>query len=163
MNNEEIIPSKLNQKILNEIKSRIYLDIKHILLKLFVIHLVVAVGTLSICPQMGVSTFKTNINLMYLFMNFGKLVCDLACGALFTGASVLMACIFLSHDELRILRSNKILAAASLALISIGGLLVLNPSFFLEFSVLWLIGMIFGSVISFEIGSFFKNLYVKLA
>jgi hypothetical protein len=161
MNNEEVIPTKLNTKILNDIKSRIFLDIKPILLKLFVVHLVVAIGTLSICPQMGATTFKTNINLMYAFMHYGKLICDLTCGTFFAGTSVLMACIFLSQDELRVIRSNKILAAASLALVSIGGLLILNPSFFLEFSILWLVGVILGSIISFEIGTYFKT-YINI-
>jgi hypothetical protein len=163
MNEKIEIPKELTTKILREIKSRILLDVKPILLKLFVIHLIVAIGTLSICPQMGFSTFKTNINLMYWFMHFGKVICDLACGALFSGTSVIMACLLLSRDELRVLRSNKILASLSLALMSAGGLLIFSPLFFLEFSILWLVGVIIGSFVSLEIGNLLKNLYVKLA
>ena len=78
------IPNQLNEKILTEVKFRLNPDLKILLLKLFSIHVITALLTLSICPQFGFAVFRSNFNLMDIFMKLGPHFCDIACGAFFT-------------------------------------------------------------------------------
>jgi hypothetical protein len=147
------IPNQLNHKILTEIKSRVNPDLKVLFLKLFTVHLVTALLTLSICPQYGSAVFKTSFNLMDAFMKIGPSFCDFACGAFFTTTSIISALIILSRAELRVLRHKKILASLTIILSSLGFLLMLNPQLFMEFSFLWLLGSFGGVVLSLELGT----------
>lgn len=147
------ISNQINEKILNDIKSRLNPDLKTLLLKVFTIHLATAILTLSICPQFGFSIFKSGFNLMDLFMKIGPHFCDFACGVFFTSTSILSAIVILSRDELRVLRSRKLLVSSTIVLSSLGFLLMLNPELFVQFSILWLIGSIGGVIISLEAGS----------
>lgn len=161
--NNQLKPSlELNQKILAEIKSRLHPSFQRIILKLFVIHLIVGLVTLSICPQMGVSTFHTEINLMDYFMYFGTTVCSLLCGMFFLSCSMLLAYFILSTDEDRLIKSKKYATTSILILYSIGFLVIFSPNIFVEFSLIWLMGAFAGSVISIELGSILKN-WLKLA
>jgi hypothetical protein len=147
------VPNHLNQKILSEIKSRLHPDLKRLLLKLFIIHLTTAVVTLSICPQLGFSLFKTGINLMDVFMKISPYFCDLACGAFFTSTSIMSALFILRRDELRLLRHKKFLTTSVMTLSSIGFLIMLGPQFFIQFSLLWLIGSFGGAMLSLDLGT----------
>lgn len=147
------VPNQLNQKILSEIKSRLNPDLKILFLKLFAIHVTTAVATLSVCPQFGVAIFRTNLNLMDVFMKISPQFCDLACGAFFTMVSILSALLILSRDELRALRHQQILTALTLTLSSIGFLIMLNPQMFVQFTFLWVVGCLAGSFLSLGIGT----------
>lgn len=147
------IPNQIQEGILNEIKSRLMPDLKLIFLKLFTIHLGTALLTLSICPQLGFSVFKSEFNLMDIFMKVGPHFCDFACGVFFTSTSILAALVILSRDELRVLRSKKILASLTIILPSLGFLLMLNPQLFVQFSLLWAIGSLSGAIVGLEVGT----------
>ncbi len=148
-----LIPKQLNNKIIDDIKSRLNPDLKILLLKLFIIHLVTALITLSICPQYGLSVFKSSFNLMNTFMKIGPAFCDFACGIFFTTTSMVSALIILSRDELRVLRHKKIITAFTIILSSLGLFIMLNPQLFVQFSLLWLLGSVGGVVISLEFGT----------
>ena len=147
------IPKKLNEKILKEIKTRLNPDLKILFLKLFVIHLITALLTLSICPQYGLSVFKISFNLMDTFMKIGPLFCDFACGTFFTSTSILTAFFILSRDELRVLRHKIFLATLTILLPSFGFLIMFNPELFFQFSLLWALGSVFGIVLSLDLGT----------
>ncbi|MDD4976812.1 MAG: hypothetical protein PHY93_20825 [Bacteriovorax sp.] len=146
------VSNDLSNKILADIKNKINPDIKIIFLKLFIIHLGSAIGTLSICPQLGASTFKTHLNLIHHLNFFGAKYCDLTCGIFFTGVSMVIALLILSRDEIRVLKFNKFYTASVLILFSLSFLLMLNPNLFLEFSILWLLGTMLGTIGVLEIG-----------
>lgn len=148
MNN---INPDLNQKILNEVHNKLHPNKVSLLSKLFFIHFLTATITLSICPQFGFQVFKSDYNLMELFMYWGKPFCDFACGAFFTGTSMMSAHFILSHDEIRFLRFNKTLTIASLLLTSIGFFMIMSPNLFLELTLLWLIGTTLAIISSLEI------------
>lgn len=153
---------KINHKILKEIKHRLNPSFQNILLKLFAIHLMVGFVTLSICPQMGVSTFHTDINLMDYFMYFGPTICSMLCGMFFLFSSMLLGYLILSRDEDRLIKSKKFATTSILILYSIGFLVIFSPNIFVEFSLIWLIGAFLGSIVSIELASFVKN-WLKLA
>ena len=145
-----MIPTHTSEKILNEIHGRLHPKLSHVILKLFSIHLMTAVITLSVCPQFGMKFFKIPVNLMTSFMVFGMPACYFLCGLFFTTTSITMAAIILKRDEIRSLKYNKILATSALILSSVGFFFIMSPNFFLEFSMLWLIGAITGVVMTLE-------------
>ena len=147
------IPNSVNEKILSEIKARLQPKLSHLIGKVFLVHILTAVITLSVCPQFGFKLFKLPINLMNSFMAFGMPFCNFMCGLFFTATSMLMVSLVLSRDDLRALKSHKTLAASALILSSIGLFGIMNPNLFLEFSILWLVGAILGAVLTLEVSS----------
>lgn len=159
MNNE--IPSYLSEKILNDIKNRLSPNLKTLLAKLFIVHLLTAIITLSICPQLGFQIFKSPINLMNIFMTFGTHFCDFACGTFFTATSIFIALFIFSRDELRVLKNHRTLTVLTLVLGSIGFFVIMNPQLFFELSLLWILGTILGASITLEIGAKLQLLAIK--
>lgn len=157
-----IVREEISVKILNQIKGKIIPDVKKIFLKLFIVHCLVALVTLSVCPQLGVSTFKTGLNIIHTMSFLGQYTCELVCGFFFTSTSILVSLIFLSRDEVRYLSYKKFYLASIFVLISIGGLLMFNSALFVELSLLWLIGTMAGVLFTIELGSFiFRHLILK--
>lgn len=150
---EQRIPDKTSQYILKSVKEGLNPPFQIILLKLFSTHLIVGAVTLALCPQLGFSTFKTNINLMHYFMYWGKTSCDIFCGIFFTFTSMLVAYFLLSFDEKRVIRSKKILSSMLLLLFTIGFFIIFNPNLFVELTFLWLLGAFAGAFLSLEIGT----------
>jgi hypothetical protein len=155
------IPDAITNNILNSIKNKLNPPYHIILLKLFSIHLAVGALTMGLCPQMGISTFKTSINLMQYFMYWGKTSCDIFCGIFFTSTSMLVAYLILSFDEKRVIRSKKILSSMALVLFSIGLLIIFNPHLFVQLSLLWITGAFFGAFLSIEMGQLFARLFLS--
>jgi hypothetical protein len=151
---KKLVDEQLSYKIIQKIKSKIKPDIKNIFLKLFLVHLSVALFTLSVCPQLGVSSFKTNLNFSHAFLAFGDKGCELFCGFFFTSASIAVSFLFLTRDEVRFLRFNKTYLASVFILCSIGFLLMFNSQLFVELSILWLLGTFIGVIGTLEIGAF---------
>lgn len=147
------IPNHINESILSHVHGKLSPKISHVILKLFSVHLLTAVVTLSVCPQFGFKLFKLPVNLMNSFMVFGMPACYFLCGLFFTATSTMVAAIVLKRDEVRFLKFHKTLSAAALILSSIGFFGVMNPNWFLEFSILWLIGAITGVVMTLEVSS----------
>lgn len=149
---ENKIPEHINQNILDSIHTKLNPPYAVILLKLFSVHLAVGAITMGLCPQMGLSTFKTNLNLMNYFMYFGSFYCDIFCGLFFTFTSMLSTFLILSHDEKRVIRSRRLISSLGLILFSIGFFIIFNPNLFVQLSFLWIIGAFLGAVLSIEIG-----------
>ena len=147
------IPNHINESILSHVHGKLSPKISHVILKLFSVHLLTAVVTLSICPQFGFKLFKFPVNLMNSFMVFGMPACYFLCGLFFTATSTIMAAFVLKRDEIRFLKFHKTLSSAALILSSIGFFGIMNPNWFLEFSILWLIGAITGVVMTLEVSS----------
>lgn len=147
------IPASLNEKILNDIKTRLNPDLKIIFLKLFIVHLITAIITLTICPQFGFQLFRSQINLMNVFMKLGNHFCDFACGTFFTATSIFVATFIISRDEIRVLKFHRIMTVLSIVLTSIGFFVIMNPQLFFELSILWILGAMSGAFVTLEIGA----------
>ncbi len=149
--NEKKIPSALDDKILEKIKNELQPNMLHLLLKVFLIHLVTAVFTLAVCPQFGFKTFNVDINLMHSFMFLGMPFCYLLCGVFFTACSVISASLILKRDEIRALRFQKIASTLLMVLTSVSFFIIMKPELFVEFSIMWLIGAVLGTTLTLEI------------
>lgn len=147
----EQTPDQLSQKIKQMVKEKLQPNLTHLMLKIFIIHIVAGVFTLALCPQFGFSTFRLPFNLMNSFMAFGMSMCNFLCGLFFTGVSMLLSGFILERDEARALRYHKTLTTLTLLLSSIGFFCIMNPSVFLELSLLWLLGATLGVILALEI------------
>jgi hypothetical protein len=144
------IPEKVNNEILNTVFKKLNPNLTQLIGKVFMVHLITAVITLSICPQFGFKIFRLPVNLMHTFMNYGMPVCNFLCGLFFTTTSMIVASIVLKRDEVRAVRYQKTLVTLTLILSSIGFFGIMNPNLFLEFSLLWLLGAVMGITLTLE-------------
>lgn len=145
------IPEHVSEKILKKVEAELKPKLSLLLTKAFIIHLMTAALTLSICSQLGVKLFKFDLNLMHSFMFLGMPVCNFLCGLFFTATSVIVASFVLTRDEIRALVYHKVALLAVLLLGSIGFFEIMNPNLFLEFSFLWLFGAVLGILGTLEI------------
>lgn len=145
------IPNQLSDKILTNVHEKLNPNLSGLIAKVFCIHLITAVVTLSVCPQFGFKLFKLPVNLMHSFMAFGLPICNFLCGVFFTATSILVASMILNRDELRVIKFQKTLLSATLLLSSIGFFSIMNPNLFLEFSFLWLFGAILGIILTLKL------------
>jgi hypothetical protein len=144
------IPEHVSSKILATVHERLHPNLINLTGKLFLVHLLTAVITLSVCPQFGFKIFKLPINLMNHFMVYGMPVCNFLCGLFFTTTSMIVASFVLRRDEVRALRYKRLLVNLALLLSSIGFFGIMNPNLFLEFSLLWLLGAVMGITLTLE-------------
>ncbi len=147
------VPEKLNEQILSMVHDKLKPKLSTLLSKVFFIHALTAVITLSLCPQFGFKLFRLDINLMHSFMGFGMPICNLLCGLFFTTTSALATVLILNRDEIRAIRFQNILFSSFILLSSIGFFLIMNPDLFLEFSLMWLLGAVLGLISTFEISN----------
>jgi hypothetical protein len=96
-------------------------------------------------------------------MGLGSLGCSLACGAFFTVVGVVVAALLLRPEELRLVRSNKVLLVSALSALSLSAFVCLGASVFLESALVWFIGSWAGGLIGIEaVSAFvFRNRLVR--
>lgn len=123
-----------------------------LLSKLALIHAAAGAATLLACPQFGVSFISEGLGLMDVFMVLGHEACMVACGAFFTGTSLLVSSLLLKRSELARVRRSRwsvpaLLASASaLVLTMAGGELALAEGLF------WGSGALLGGTAFIELG-----------
>ncbi len=119
--------------------------------KLLAIHFATAVLTLSICPQFGIRLLGDGMGLMHYFMSFGTYGCLVACGAFFTGTSVLAAGLLLRGEELRKIRQNRWLELGTLVLLSLGFFVMKDAELIFGITLAWTLGALLGSLAVLEL------------
>ena len=144
-------PSHLSQAIQDRVHSDLNPSAWKVFSKLSLIHFVVGLVTLSICPQFGFRIFGEGSGLMGVFMTLGPSACGLACGSFFLGSSILVASLVFRLEELRQLRKNEFLAVASLALMSMGFFIMLDTDVVFGFAIAWLLGSMMAGMSLIEI------------
>lgn len=148
--NKEPLPSSLSLNLFHRVNDDLNPSWVRVLGKLSVGHVLSALVTLSVCPQFGFRLFGEGHGLMHVFMELGKVGCPLVCGTFFLGTSILISTFLLSRDELRKLRRSRSLVLTSLVFVSLGFFKIMDGEFFLEFSILWTLGALFGGWIFLE-------------
>lgn len=100
--------------------------------------------TLMACSQFGVRLFFDGEGLMHYFMKISPTFCMSFCGALYLATTVLLARLFLTHDEWNLILRSRGLSIASLALISLGGFSLVSHEVNFETGLLWFFGAALG-------------------
>lgn len=149
-------PQRPPVAVSNRIFSEVHRDLSPlataVFFKLFAVHAATAIVTLSFCPQLGTRIFGEGPGLMSYFMIFGHLGCMMACGFFFLAASLAVAAIFLRPEELRVIRNHRWAEMGSLAILSLGFFLALNPDVILSVAITWLMGALGGAFFALELG-----------
>ena len=143
-------PVRLQQELFQRVNKDLNPSISRVFSKLSLIHLGTSLVTLSVCPQFGLSTFKTGLGLNHLFMQLGELGCEVACGSFFLGTTAVAATLLMRPEEIRTLRKHKYFELAALTLMSLGAFMMLNASLVLNLALAWSAGSILGGAFFFE-------------
>lgn len=144
-------PDALSSKILDQVKRDLHPSAFKVFSKLSIIHFLVGVATLAICPQFGLKLFGDDLGLMSVFMHFGHYGCMMACGFFFLGSSVCVASLILKPEELRVIRANRLAQFLSLALLSLGFFIMVDTEILALYAFLWLIGSLCGALTMTEV------------
>lgn len=149
-------PQWLSERILAFVHAALNPSPWAVFSKLALIQVFTGALVLSICPPFGINLGILGHGMMHLFMRFGEEVCAVACGALLTISSALVASIVLRPAELRVIRRNELLQFLTLSLVSLGGLICMGASVILGFGLLWLLGATMGGLVTLEICCFVR-------
>lgn len=145
------VPRQVQDKIISRVHSDLNPSSLKVFRKIALIHVVVGVVSLLMCPQFGVSPLG-NMGLMALLMRFSDTVCMIGCGAIFVGGTALVSSFALRPEEIRILRKTEALQFAVLGILSIGTFLCVGASVAFGLGLAWLAGSLVGGLLSLEIG-----------
>ncbi len=144
-------PRALTTRVLSQIHQALNPNAWAVFSKIALLHFISALATLSICPQFGVRTFGEGMGLMHAFMSFGSHGCMIACGGLFTGTSLALGGLLLRPEEVRVLRSHRLLQISALTLLSLGAFLMLDVEIAVGFALSWLVGAILAGAATLEL------------
>ena len=154
-------PPEITSKIFSKIEGDLNPSVFGVFGKLSIIHFMVSLLTLSICPQFGFRVIGEGMGLMHFFSVFGEIGCTLACGFFFLGTSLLVATLVLKKAEIAVIRRNKFFELLILAALSLGFFLMINAEVVISFAILWLFGSVFGGMVFLELGWEFRKLSHK--
>ncbi|MCC7442672.1 MAG: hypothetical protein IT285_13640 [Bdellovibrionales bacterium] len=149
---ERTPPPGVTETILSRVRADLNPSAARVFSKLLAIHSVTAAVTLSFCPQFGFRLLGEGMGLMHVFMAFGTYGCMVACGALFTGLSLLLAAFILRGEEIRKIRDNRLLTLGALTLLSLGFFIMVDAEIVFSLAVTWFAGALIGSWLTLELG-----------
>lgn len=150
---ENKMPDNVKQKIKSVIHQKLSPSWSKVYIKLSIIQMISSFVVLSICPQFNLG-FNPHSFLGHILMSFGEFACNFACGAIFLGVGTFFSIIFLSFDELRVLKNKEFPSFMSLGCLALGAFVVLGVEFHFVMFFAWLVGAVISAVVSLEL--FFK-------
>ncbi len=151
-------PEFLNQRILAGVASDLRTNRSVLLLKLILIHALVATLTLSFCPQFNVGPLGEGItSALYVLMRLHPLFCAAFCGSIFLGSSALVLVLVLKKSELAVLRERSwwiysLLAGLSLSFFMLVGT-PLQGHYGGSFLVTWILAALTSAWLITKVGS----------
>lgn len=150
------VPTHLTEKVGDHISTVLNPSPWHVFSKLCIIVFAVSLVNLAICPQFGLSYFRSK-TLMHYFMSFGlgHIGCNVICGAFFIGSALLVAVCTLRSEELRVLRETRFLQVFAISALALGAFIALGATVFLPIAAAWLIGALIAGVLTIEVAHWF--------
>lgn len=154
------VPGSVSGPVLGRIRHELNPSAVLIFTKAALIHAIVGAITMLACPQFGFS-FSGSHGILHYLMQYGESVCMLACGAIFTSFSLLVASFVLRPEEIRAFRENQVLQLASLSTLSIGVFLCAGASIVFTLGLVWALGAIVGGAVSLEAGWAYRKFSMR--
>lgn len=155
------------QNLSERIHAQIFRDLNpsawNIFAKLSLIHLVIGLTTLALCPQFGVRTLGSGLGIAKYFLFLGSYGCIAACGAFFLGATLLIAALVLRPEDVRVLRRHEFLQMSVVAMLSLGGFVMFEAEILFGFALAWFVGSILGGMAMLEAGWFLRRRVLALS
>ena len=150
-----------SQKQSLEIRSLIHAKLHpsswFVFLKLFLIHTVTSLVTLSFCSQFGVRLFGEGHGLTHYFMYFGSYGCVALCGAFLMGTSFFVASLILKSEEIKTVYAGLPLYIGVLIILSLSLFMIVSSDILVGYALTWIGGAIVGSFVLFNVGTVFKK------
>ena len=145
------VPTALSKQVLESIQHRLRPSFWQVLIKLALIQTTAGAVSLLFCPQFGIS-FTSSHGLMHYLMQYGENVCMVGCGALFTGASLLIASFVLRPEEVRALREHRLLQVTAVTALSLGAFACVGAEIVGGLALVWTLGAVVGGMTTLELG-----------
>lgn len=156
------VPRSLTDSLLAQIRADLNPPATAVFVKVALIHFVVGLVTLAICPQFGLSLTSSH-GLMPYLMRFGESVCMLGCGAFYMGSGLLIAALALKPEEVRVLRKNRVLQIATLTILSLGAFICFGGEVVASLGFAWALGALVGGSSLLQLGWMVRRLAVQRA
>lgn len=147
---ENKMPFELKEKLKAEIHQRLNPSWSKVFIKLAMIQFVTSFFVMIICPQFNLGFFPHS-PLGHLLMSLGDIACNLACGAIFLGTGTIAAVLFMTADELRVLRPKSFISHFLLGVIALLSFMVFGVEFQFMLFAAWLVGAVVTSKVGLEI------------
>lgn len=145
------VPDYLSKRIMERVSEDLNPSPPQVFMKLASIVFLVGLMNLTLCPQFGIGPVR-HTNLMHYFMSFGEYGCRVACGTFFLGSALLLATFLLKPEDIQVIRRSRLLFISSISAISLVAFVALGGDVYFEAAAFWLIGTIFGGLLSIELG-----------
>jgi len=148
---------EVESKILNFVRNSLNPSPWVVFSKLSLIHFVVGLLTLGLCPQFDLRFFGEGLGVMKFFTPFGTYGCIALCGAFFIGTSLFASSFVLRIEELRVLRKHRLLQISLLVFLSLGAFVMADAEIILAFGIAWGVGSLIGGLGILELGWWMKR------
>lgn len=133
---------KIKSALLQKAQSTLFPSAGQVFRRLFALHLISSLLTLSICPQFGFRLVGEGHGLMHYFMFAGTYGCQVLCGAFYMLSTVLLSLFVLNTYQVRTLTRSSLVFIPALSLLSLATFNVMSPDESLLINLAWLSGAI---------------------
>ena len=144
-------PPRLYDQVRMDLGAKLHPSLRSVLQKLAGIYMVSGFLVLLVCPQFGL-TVAAEYGLLRVFSLFGPYPCMALCGALFLGTGSYAASLILLPEELRRIRSSRLLYFGMYGLLALAVFWALGAEIALSLGSVWLLGSVLGENLAYEIG-----------
>lgn len=148
------LPKELHIKI----RQRLFPNPWLVFGKIALIHLVFGYLSLSICNQFGLNPFGTRFSFSIWFMKIGgHPLCMGLCGVLFMGLTFVFSNLFLTLEELDLIRRHKWLHSGVFGMLSLAVFYFFGAHVFASITAVWFVGVLVGGALSLEASCKLRN------
>ena len=149
---ESAPPLALSREVMSRVRRELTPSPLAVFLKVALCASFAGAFSLSFCPQFGMGPAEHS-NVHHLFMSLGPIGCSLACGAFFMVLGCALAMAVLRPEEIRLVRTNKVLLVSALSALSLSAFICLGAAVFFEGALVWFLGSWIGGFISIEVAA----------
>jgi len=150
-------PNTLSKNILANIQEKIEPKILTLFMKLGLVQAVTGLFSMFICPQYGMSFSGDKTLYFFIQKTFGHYACMISCGMIFTLFAGLATLVIFTKPELKKLFKFQLLIFPIVAIFSMSVFSMIVQEFYLNVSLLWLLGAILGYVLTIDVGVWYKS------
>ena len=122
-----------------------------VLVRLFILVCSSGALTLLVCPHFGLG-YGSMFGMMDLVMRYGDHFCQALCGSIFIGVGTILAAIVLRPEELVVIRRHRVLQLTVVSAGVLGLFVCAGAAAISTLGLFWMIGALFGGLLTFEIG-----------
>jgi hypothetical protein len=151
---DSVPTAKMSQRILSKVAKDLNPPVWVVFTRLTFLVLAVGTITLRVCPHLGIDLFP---GMGSFFSGLGETICMILCGGIFFGAGALAGSLILRPEEVKIIRHNKVLQLALLAILSVVTYIYLGDSIVATLGFAWIAGSTLSGLATLEIGWYIRS------